>query len=626
VSAVSLIDSTDDVFAEFCGAQVELVARALGRGARCMLYLRASGVDGENLQLTEVASYPPSPRWGDDETRADAMHSFEMTSRGTSSETPADAFGVAASSFADSLGGEQLRQGSGSSRDAEGEGNTSITLRGGGSADDGDGFQTMTAAEALLVKQRVFALPSTNALVVPLSRDDVLLGLLVGEMPDGGGWKGNSARTRKERERRRDAEDEIPEVEVLPSGSSLDEERSREAQDTAEKFGDRRKAALAAAARSIVAAWTMHRRADHAAAAALRSDERVDTFTTAARGPLTVLRTLGGMLSTHLKPETPSKDMAEAIVAQSDVLAALSTELESALYPMRAAEDLTRGDFGNRSKRSSASFAGARGGGDGKRALPAPPGTHKSARKSTTATSEALASGVSPRCDVTPLVAGLLASAEVMAKQRNVTMTVSFPDDDLGSTAARGVRASVRADPRDVRETLALVIDAALVAAPRNGKVDVAVRANGGRKGGVVVAVGVSSGNQTEKEEEEEEEVFSSFAALPVDGVSASASNARSDGYFLGAGSGTSEAATKIATKIKMKTTKTAASVPLTIQETQNLQIARSLVEGAGGLFHVLPSLPPALGRVEMWLPAADVALGSDAAARRDETVDVYSS
>ena len=71
----------------------------------------------------------------------------------------------------------------------------------------------------------------------------------------------------------------------------------------------------------------MHRRADYTTAAAIRSDERVEGFVTEAREPLTVLRTLGGMLSTHLKPESPSRDMAEAIVAQGDVLAELSSDL-----------------------------------------------------------------------------------------------------------------------------------------------------------------------------------------------------------------------------------------------------------------------------------------------------------
>ena len=59
-------------------------------------------------------------------------------------------------------------------------------------------------------------------------------------------------------------------------------------------------------------------------------------------------------------------------------------------------------------------------------------------------------------------------------------------------------------------------------------------------------------------------------------------------------------------------------------------------MEGAGGIFHVLPSLPPAIGRVEMWLPAAEVEqdLEDDLFFEDEETVmesvndtvDVYSA
>ena len=58
-------------------------------------------------------------------------------------------------------------------------------------------------------------------------------------------------------------------------------------------------------------------------------------------------------------------------------------------------------------------------------------------------------------------------------------------------------------------------------------------------------------------------------------------------------------------------------STPLSwgaMEETQSLKIARSLVEGAGGIFHVLPSLPPTVGRIEMWLPAAAAAKEEDSA------------
>jgi hypothetical protein len=313
--------------------------------------------------------------------------------------------------------------------------------------------------------------------VVPLTRDDALVGLLVGEMPDSGGWKGNSARTKKERERKRsvleknsdklgnsdgspgkgntDASpfvDMIPEVEVLgaseASASASDEEKTKEAQDTAEKFGDRRRAALAAAARSVVAAWAMHRRADFATAAAMRSDERVSGFTQAAREPLTVLRTLGGMLTKHLKRDTPSKDMAEAIVAQGDVLAQLSSELESALYPKHVVEELTASAGQSEGGKHNALSSGTLP------ALPAPVGSpgglQKKKSQTFAATSFALASGGSPVCDVMPVVAGLLASAEVIAKPSGVTMTATFPPPcrDLGETR---VSANVKADARDVR-------------------------------------------------------------------------------------------------------------------------------------------------------------------------------
>ena len=71
------------------------------------------------------------------------------------------------------------------------------------------------------------------------------------------------------------------------------------------------------------------------------------------------------------------------------------------------------------------------------------------------------------------------------------------------------------------------------------------------------------------------------------------------------------------------------------LEETQSLQIARSLVEGAGGIFHVLPALPPAVGRVEMWWPAAQDGPNAGNSAEHgdarvveheDDAVDVYSS
>ena len=58
------------------------------------------------------------------------------------------------------------------------------------------------------------------------------------------------------------------------------------------------------------------------------------------------------------------------------------------------------------------------------------------------------------------------------------------------------------------------------------------------------------------------------------------------------------------------------------LKETQSLKIARSLVEGAGGIFHVLPSLPPMVGRIELWLPAAPEADPTRKEAAEEEEED----
>ena len=58
------------------------------------------------------------------------------------------------------------------------------------------------------------------------------------------------------------------------------------------------------------------------------------------------------------------------------------------------------------------------------------------------------------------------------------------------------------------------------------------------------------------------------------------------------------------------------------LKETQSLKIARSLVEGAGGIFHVLPALPPMVGRIELWLPAAEAEPTRNEAAEEEEEDD----
>ena len=249
-----------------------------------------------------------------------------------------------------------------------------------------------------------------------------------------------------------------------------------------------------------MAAWAMHRRADYATAAAIRSDERVEGFVTEAREPLTVLRTLGGMLSTHLKPESPSRDMAEAIVAQGDVLAELSSELESALYPRHIVDELAGAARAQapRTRRSAEAPAGARAARARRRASAAARDGHRGgARERRVAFVRRHAAGRRP---------ARLGGGYGQARGRG-------HDCDIPG-GRRRARARARR-PRDARETLARVIDAALVAAPRGGSVDVVVSANGGLKGGVVVAVGVSAGDASE--------TVSARDALPAGALSAAA-------------------------------------------------------------------------------------------------------
>lgn len=614
-SALSIIDSTDDVFQEFCDAQVELVGRALGRGARCMLYLRSASADGDALQLAEVASFPRSSRSSSGNDGAGPAGAWEVG--GALRES--DDFGAAATSFVELAGNEASTSGRGSSGSPRGSGTggpgQAITLS--GSIDDSDGQST--AAEALLVKQRVFALPSANALVVPLSRDDTLVGLLVGEMPEGR----VSSRVRKERVKAASGGD--VEVEVLSAASAHTgegEEKEKEAAaDTAAQFGDRRQAALTAAAKSIVAAWTMHRRANYATAAAVQQDRRVAGFAYAAKEPLTVLRTLGGMLSSHLKPDTPSRDMADAIVAQGDVLVSLSEALESALYPRDVIEELTAGAIGPEGERASQGPrslpAAAAAATATRRQLPSPDAAAHAEPEETlvsrggalklgahqvdgsTATSKAIALGETPTCDLTPIVAGLLASGEVIAAPSGVTMTATFPPPPLRAVAA--------VDPRDARELLALVIDAALVAAPRGAEVDVVVSANGGSRGGVAIAASVRSSR--------------SGSGLAATTGSRSAVDVPAGALAKAAGGG-GGGPLEAASYVGAGTSSASPSEWGSLKETQSLKIARSLVEGAGGIFHVLPALPPMVGRIELWLPAAEAEPTRNEAAEEEEEED----
>ena len=572
--ALSIVDSTEDVFAAFCESQVELVARALGRGARCMLYLRSPGTAGDSLQLEEVASFPPSSRWDDDgEGVRDGDGAVPFISPSS--------FGTAASSFADSLG----ESAAGPSKPPLGSG--SITLSGGGSVDDADG--PMTAAEALLVKQRVFALPSTNALVVPLSRDAQLLGLIVGEMPEGGGWRKNrvSARTRKERERRATRDGDAPEVEVLSAAAG--EEEEREARDTAAQFGDRRQAALSAAARSIVAAWSMRLRAEYATAAAVRSDRRVAGFTYAAKEPLSVLRTLGGMLTSHLKPDTPSRDMADAMMARG----ACSPACPRARVRAVPARDggRARREHGRRKSRVDDAAAAARrfprGSGRGNsRARRVQDGLGLGLddvdRAYTRDDGDDRGDRVRPRALVRR-GAHRRGSPRVRGGDGE---TVGRDDDGDVSRTGRAKNFRPRRSPR------------------RSGDARARHRRRARRR-----AKRRRRGRRPSHERERR------------------GGGDHGDGGEGNAGGGTRRGESPGGRSRRRRTSATRSRADR--WRKQSLKIARSIVESAGGVFHVLPSLPPTVGRVELWIPAAAESragaggASDDDAAEEEDAVDV---
>jgi len=160
------------------------------------------------------------------------------------------------------------------------------------------------------------------------------------------------------------------------------------------------------------------------------------------------------------------------------------------------------------------------------------------------------------------------------------------------------------------------VIDAALLAAPQNGNVDVVVRANGGVKGGVVIAVGVSLGagsaDSAFDDARRKEQLLPAGALASAATRTGNATGSDSD-YFPATGSSETAAAAACVAKSRTKrgpfsNEQDSFTERTTLREETypSLQIARSLVESAGGVFHVLPSSPPAIGRVEMWLPASD--------------------
>jgi hypothetical protein len=135
----------------------EQVAHALGRGARCVLYLRSRSGVTDSLQLSEVASYPPhwgnngdSDSDGDEDSSNSNSNSDDAPARvrvDVSSESEPESFAFSASELPERLVGGDYGMGLGGFGGAVGGSLSSrwvggsrqaITLSGGGSVDDGE--------------------------------------------------------------------------------------------------------------------------------------------------------------------------------------------------------------------------------------------------------------------------------------------------------------------------------------------------------------------------------------------------------------------------------------------------------------------------------------------------------
>ena len=488
--------STEDMFALYCEKHVELVANALGNDAKCMLYLTEER-SGGGLRLAQVASFPTLY------TGMDANNNSTSTNRGgrSSSSSSSSNRGVNFTSINNSFdwsnvvseqeemnntkdgdvfdnnGGTLNNSDNGNSSNKETfELSTSLVPSSFSRSNGSDAWgasvdETNITAETLLLNKEYFFLPSTNAMVVPLTLEGLLIGLLVGELPlpdistnspvvafgSSGGGKGKG----KNRSKRR---------------MNLNQNIDRE-----EQFGERERQCLKNGAEAFVPVWAMQKRAVLLMKKTYAQEQNVGDYLYDSRVPLSALRTMTGMLKTYLKAdeESPAGDMADAIMAQGDILATLSQQLEDALYPneglspfaasLPSASDNRSSSTTNSSSPESKMKNGSSSIG---RALNQPP---KSASQKIFLPSSSRSTKPVSKCDVTPIVAALLATSELIANSAGVSMIASLPIYG-GDDGANESSTCVSVDENVTRSVIARMIDSALVMAPSEGRIDVAVR------------------------------------------------------------------------------------------------------------------------------------------------------
>ena len=488
--------STEDMFALYCEKHVELVANALGNDAKCMLYLTEER-SGGGLRLAQVASFPTLY------TGMDANNNSTSTNRGgrSSSSSSSSNRGVNFTSINNSFDWSNVvseQEEMNNTKDGDVFDNNGGTLNNSDNANSSnkETFELSTSlvpssfsrsngsdawgasvdetnisAETLLLNKEYFFLPSTNAMVVPLTLEGLLIGLLVGELPlpdistnspaaafgSSGGGKGKG----KNRSKRR---------------MNLNQNVDRE-----EQFGERERQCLKNGAEAFVPVWAMQKRAVLLMKKTYAQEQNVGDYLYDSRVPLSALRTMTGMLKTYLKAdeESPAGDMADAIMAQGDILATLSQQLEDALYPneglspfaasLPSASDNRSSSTTNSSSPESKMNSGSSSIG---RALNQPP---KSASQKIFLPSSSRSTKPVSKCDVTPIVAALLATSELIANSAGVSMIASLPIDG-GGDGANESSTCVSVDENVTRSVIARMIDSALVMAPSEGRIDVAVR------------------------------------------------------------------------------------------------------------------------------------------------------
>ena len=270
--------------------------------------------------------------------------------------------------------------------------------------------------------------------------------------------------------------------------------------DREEQFGERERQCLKNGAEAFVPVWTMQKRALLLMKKTYVQEQNVGDYLYDSRVPLSALRTMTGMLKTYLKSdeESPAGDMADAIMAQGDILAALSQQLEDALYPHQGispfSESLnpTSDDQSSPSSPSAESKISNSDSNIGK-ALNQPP---KSASQKIFLPSSSRSRKPVAKCDVASIVAALLATSELIANSAGVSMIASLPTEEERD-GVKECSTCVSINENVTRSVIARMIDSALVMAPSEGRIDVAVRPqtleiDNSMRLGVLVAVRVT--------------------------------------------------------------------------------------------------------------------------------------